>query len=298
MVNLNRLHYFFICAKEKQVTRAADLLGISQPSLSQQLKLFEEELGFELFVRSSRALELTPKGKILFEKSIGLFKNAEDILSFVEEKAELISSYNVLVSDQIDRPFIAEVIGKLLKGNRYSKNYFQVISKSHEEISGLLKSNDYDLLITNESISSLKPVDKFDLPVNLITSRSLHEVQQFSDRNLRGILTLLGEKLVLPSHHLTLRSDIDSFLVREDIKADVIFESNIVACTVRAIKEGVGCGFLPLPYIAHDIKRNHLSVIGPPGGYWEHSLYFYKNLNKEVEDSISIKIGQILRSYY
>lgn len=48
MVNLNRLNYFFVCAQFKQVTKAAEILEISQPSLSQQLKIFEEELRFEI----------------------------------------------------------------------------------------------------------------------------------------------------------------------------------------------------------------------------------------------------------
>jgi DNA-binding transcriptional LysR family regulator len=287
-----------MCAQSKQVTRAAELIGISQPSLSQQLKLFEEELGFELFVRSSRALELTPRGKVLFEKSVGLFRNAEDILSFVEEKTCITSTYKVLVSDQIDRPFIAEVIGKLLKANHQQNRYFQVISKPHNEITEILGACEYDLLITNNKIRNLKPLNIFNLPVSFITSKSIHEIQQFSDKNIRGIVTSLGEKLVLPSKELRLRTDIDSFLRKEEINTDIVFESNIIACTVRAIKEGVGCGFMPLPYIAHDIKRDQLSVIGPPGGYWEHSLYFYKCLKSDLEDPISLKIGQILRSYY
>lgn len=298
MVNLNRLHYFFICAQSKQVTRAAEILGISQPSLSQQLKVFEDELGFELFTRSSRALELTPKGKVLYEKSMELFRNAEEILNYVEEKVEDISSYLVLVSDQIDRPFVAEIIGKLFKQNRSMSRYFQVISKPHSEIVDHLGQNQFDLFITSEKLKKHQAFATFQLPVNLFTSKPHFEVQQFSEKNLKGMLAALGESLVLPSLDLHLRGEIDIFLAKEGIETDIIFESNIMACTVRAIKEGVGCGFLPLPFVAHDLKKNQLTVLGPPGGYWEYPLYIYLKDQHNSEDIIATKMSQILRSYY
>ena len=109
-------------------------------------------------------------------------------------------------------------------------------------------------------------------------------------RQIARILDIINFKqaVVTGSCHLT----------KPGIEADIIFESNIMACTVRAIKEGVGCGFLPLPFVAHDLKKNQLSVLGPPGGYWEYPLYIYLKDQHKNEDPIAAKVGQILRSYY
>lgn len=160
---------------------------------------------FEIFTRSSRALELTPKGRVLFEKSVELFKNAEEILNYVEEKEERAASYRVLVSDQIDRPFIAEVIGKLFKQNRSMSRFFQVISKPHAEISDHLGQDQFELFISNEKLRKHSPFETFQLPVNLITSRPHHEVQQFSGKNLKSMMAALGDSLVLPSSEVHLR---------------------------------------------------------------------------------------------
>lgn len=59
MINVNHLRSFYICALHRNVTKAAEALHVSQPSVSQQLKLFEDELGFPLFFRNGRTLDLT-----------------------------------------------------------------------------------------------------------------------------------------------------------------------------------------------------------------------------------------------
>ena len=59
-MTLKQLEYFLEIAKMGSVTRAAQSLNVSQPPVSLQLKLLEEELGSPLFIRDKRHLEITP----------------------------------------------------------------------------------------------------------------------------------------------------------------------------------------------------------------------------------------------
>lgn len=75
------LRYFLEVAREENITKAANYLHISQPTLSRQLKDLEDELGKKLFVRSNYSVHLTEEGMLLR-------KRAEDILSMVDKTTE------------------------------------------------------------------------------------------------------------------------------------------------------------------------------------------------------------------
>lgn len=74
------LRYFLEVAREGNITRAAEVLHISQPTLSKQLKDLEGELGEKLFVRSNYSIKLTEEGMLLRRR-------AEDIVDMVDKTA-------------------------------------------------------------------------------------------------------------------------------------------------------------------------------------------------------------------
>lgn len=73
------LRYFLAVAREQSFTKAAEQLHITQPTLSRQLAVLEEELGVKLLVRSGRNITLTDQG-IFFKR------RAQELLDLEERK--------------------------------------------------------------------------------------------------------------------------------------------------------------------------------------------------------------------
>lgn len=64
-MELRVLKYFLMTAREENITKAAALLHITQPTLSRQLMQLEDELGVRLFSRSNHNIKLTEEGMLL-----------------------------------------------------------------------------------------------------------------------------------------------------------------------------------------------------------------------------------------
>lgn len=96
-MDLRHLRYFATVAEEKHFGRAAERLHIAQPPLSRQIQALEKELGFALFDRSNRRVELTPAGVVLLRHCRKLFE-AVDLAVHEAKRASQGESGRIMVS--------------------------------------------------------------------------------------------------------------------------------------------------------------------------------------------------------
>jgi DNA-binding transcriptional LysR family regulator len=88
-VQIQQLTYFVAVARTRHFTRAAELTGVSQPSLSKQIRVLENSLGTPLFVRNRGAIELTSAGEALLPHAQRILIDTESAQRTVHEVATL-----------------------------------------------------------------------------------------------------------------------------------------------------------------------------------------------------------------
>jgi DNA-binding transcriptional LysR family regulator len=294
MININHLRSFYYCALHKNVTKAANSLSVSQPSVSQQIKVFEDELGFPLFFRNGRHLDLTSEGKLLFQKSRTVFDSIIGIEDFLEHRGEFTGQISLFASEEIERPFLSKITAELIKSPSFHQASFSVNSLDIESTVSE-KSKTESLYLSHKKIKTMELIHEFSFPVKLISSVQNIEMGPVKTSHLKSLFSKLGQKLLIPSQGHILRTEMEKLIHLNEFKDHTLLESNVMACLTQSVREGLGCSLLPVQYVYDDIKKNRLSVYGPPNGFWEHRIYLYAP--KDQNQSIANELVRIIQKF-
>lgn len=140
------LKYFLTVAEIGNITKAANSMHLTQPTLSRQLQDLEKELGQKLFIRGSKNVTLTPEGQVLR-------KRAEEIIELVEKTENEFSSIKDEVAGDIfigagetkTIRLVTDIMKKLQKD--YPKIKFHIVSGDSEDLSERLDKGILDFCI-------------------------------------------------------------------------------------------------------------------------------------------------------
>ena len=161
-MELRVLQYFLAVAREQSISRAAESLHLSQPTLSRQLKDMEDELGKQLFVRGSRKITLTEEGMILR-------KRAEEILSLVKKaRDEIVLTDETVAGDILIGSGETDAVRFLARAacalrDTYPEIHFHIISGDKVSILEGLDRGLLDFGVIFDDIDTSK-YDFLDLP--------------------------------------------------------------------------------------------------------------------------------------
>ena len=111
MLNYNHLYYFHVAATEGSLVKAAEKLGVTQSTVSEQLRALERAVRKKLFERSTTGMRLTPAGKLAYEQSTAIFRAGERLEQALDESAgDTPLSLNVGTSGTVARATSADFL--------------------------------------------------------------------------------------------------------------------------------------------------------------------------------------------
>lgn len=298
--NYNHLYYFYRVAALGGISSAAKELSISQPSLSAQIKTFEFYINKKLFEKSGRKIRLTKEGDKVYSYCTRMFEISNELESVLttNNKQLYIEKFKIGISEQVERPFMADVLSPLLKNRKKRDYHFLVLSEADNQMLNDLRSKTIDLFITNRPVlnDDVLQLIKIEMPVRLYISENLIQSRRSLShkKDLTKIFNSTG--LILPTEDQKLRSEIDSFLYSKKIQSHINLESDAVSVIARAILDGAGTGFLPAPYMKAETKLGHVVALGPKEGYWKHQIIAYTRRELERNPYIE-EFKQTLAKY-
>lgn len=155
-MELRVLKYFLAVAREENITKAAALLHLTQPTLSRQLMQLEEELGVQLFHRSRYHIVLTDDGMLLRRRAQELVDLAEKTARELRQKEQLRGEISIGSGDLEGMSQLSEMLASFQK--RYPEVTFQIYSGNADHTKERIEGGTLDLGLL------LEPVDisKYD----------------------------------------------------------------------------------------------------------------------------------------
>jgi len=241
-VTLGQIRAFVTVASTASFRRAADVLHLSQPALTNRIRQFEDELGLRLFDRTTRNVELTTLGRDLlptFRKLVGEFEaavvNARDSVTRARGVIRLacLPSCAASLLPEVIREFQQEHPGVT----------FVVRDVVNNNIVSLVRSKEVDFGIgVQEEAHS-------DLEWSHLFSDELHVVyaqRSGSSAEEPGCAELLaGRPLILMSRGSSVRDRVDEVLASLGIPALATCEVNYMSTAVALVQAGLGITILP-----------------------------------------------------
>lgn len=244
------IQYFLAVAEHHSFTRAAAALHVSQPALSQQVKLLEENLGAQLFDRSGRTTCLTDAGKVYLQYARRASQELREAKRAIHDVSDLSrGSLRVAVTPT----FTTYLVGPLVEAfhARYPRITLNVQEISQERMEDLLLAGELDVGIAFDEIRSpdIEPLPLLIETLALVVGR-IHPLAQ---EKFIGLETLSGESLVLLSTEFATREQIDRFCRKHGINPQVLMEANALGAVIEIVRRTTLSTLLPAKTAyAHD----------------------------------------------
>lgn len=256
-MELKQLEYFMTLSQELHFTRAAEKLGITQPSLSQQIRLLEHEVGMPLFDRVGKKTMLTEAGRALLYHGYNVFHE-------LSQARAVISELQGLKRGTLKIGALLTVVNYLLPPtvmgfhNSYPNVELSVLGmRSGDIYSGLLQ-NELDLGIV---FLTMEHEDLESIPLykeNLALAAALnHPIAQEAFVTL-GILKETPSVL-LPNTYF-LRQIINEQCRLLAFTPQPVLEMTTMESIITMVGKGVGVTILPKGYLDH-INNPHIATI-------------------------------------
>ena len=277
-MRISSLRYFYEVSELKSISKVSNNLHISQPALSHQLSKLEKELGAKLFERSNRGVELTEKGKVLYNYAKEILNSHNNLLEELNQeeftkqeiKISILSRYGNFLIDNI-----AKDLGVIFKGMNIS-------------ISNQLENNNKSLLLHNRS--------DITIGCNQIEDNDLVSEHIGSDR-----LILVSKRYIecskLDNLSIALLDDnlsSDTQKLKNLDKKNLFLKTDSLDMIKSYLDNQGSAAIVPSISVENELKEGLLTRIS--GDQYEYEYNLYMTYRKDIDIGVKKKLRVLKRN--
>ena len=261
-----KLKYFISAAQSLNLSEVARNFYVSQPTISHQIGLLEQELGVELFTRQGTKLHLTGEGEFFFPIARKIVDDIHDAsLDILRYKQGKMGKISIFVTETCREAFqrCLTVFSKSNPGVLVDTMIMSSPTQAETIISG-----EYDVCFTLESL--IKSSGRFDClfthqdKLCLVLPKSIPIPEDVTDFSFLNDIPFIG---LHPTNSIFLHNDTQQIFQSKDFTPHLVNRYNRMDEVLLSVNAGLGFAILPNSIINYNPYRNFNSIQLEDGGY-------------------------------
>lgn len=231
-MELRVLKYFLMAAREENMTRAAQLLHVTQPTLSRQIMQLEEELGVKLFERSSHNITLTNAGMMLKRRAQEMVSLADKAVQELTQSDEnLAGEISIGCGELMSFCVLSRLIAAFRE--KYPLIRFELFSANADQIKERIEHGTLDTALLIEPVD-ISRYEFIRMPVREEWCALVQKGSALAEKGFATPTDLAGIPLYMPKRELV-RNEISNWFGEYADKLDIVMTHNLIYNTAMMI---------------------------------------------------------------
>lgn len=284
-INYHHLFYFKTIAEEGSVSKAAHMLRLGQPTLSAQLKQFEDAIGVQLFERHHKKLTLTEHGKVALDYAKNIFRMGSEMYEVLHDRLKpLKPSLHLGALDSVPKQIVLQLVKQAFK---IAPCQITLSEGKSDELLRELIAHRIDLMVTNFLPTG---TDSKGLYPRSITQKNVAFYGAPGFKHLRRGFpkSLIGVPLILPTYDSKLRYDLDHWAKINAMELNIVVESQDISVKKLMAVNEMGLIATAAHTVTGQVLRGDLIEIGQLQGVYEE--LFLVTAQRKIENPIAAKL--------
>ncbi|WP_371367417.1 HTH-type transcriptional regulator CysL [Sporomusa rhizae] len=278
-----KLETFIKVASVKNYSRAANLLNMTQPAISNQIKMLEEYYNVKLIEKNNNVMELTAAGSILYKYAIEMVRLSKLAKAHVNNEANIVKRYSVGATLTIGGYVLPSIIGSYKICNKNIEIILQV--ENTEIIIEKMYRGEIDIGVIEGPFDkkSIAIAEKFKDDELVLVVSPQHE---FATKNSVTIEEMLSEKLICRERGSGTRKIFENYLVQQGYNPQSLvpyMEIGDITAIISLVQSGIGITVVSREAVKNLLINHCLKEVPLTEGkiLREFNFIYLKNANVE-----------------